>query len=46
MTQLYPDQPIPKSSMRSSGVPQTRQISAWQSPHINGSETGRVQVGQ
>ena len=39
-------QPIPRSSMFSSGVPQTRQISALQSPHCSGSSTGFSQVGQ
>ena len=38
--------PIPKSSTRSSGVPHTRQITALQSPHTSGSETGFWQVGQ
>jgi ferredoxin--NADP+ reductase len=38
--------PIPKSSIRSSGVPQVRQITAWQSPHTNGSATGLAQFGQ
>src|SRR5579885_2241207 len=38
--------PIPSSSIRSSGVPQTRQMSAWQSPHTSGSATGRAQAGQ
>jgi hypothetical protein len=27
-------------------VPQTRQITAWQSPHTSGSSTGLAQVGQ
>ena len=31
--------PIPNSSIRSSGVPHWRQISAWQSPHTSGSAT-------
>jgi hypothetical protein len=38
--------PIPKSSMRSNGVPQTRQIRAWQSPQRSGSGTGLAQAGQ
>ena len=32
--------------MRSSGVPQARQITAWQSPHTKGSGTGMAQAGQ
>ena len=39
-------QPIPKSSMRSSGVPHVRQITAWQSPQTSGSETGAAHAGQ
>jgi hypothetical protein len=38
--------PIPKSSTRSSGVPQARQITALQSPQTSGSGTGFSQVGQ
>ncbi|HEX3746909.1 MAG TPA: hypothetical protein VHW09_23385 [Bryobacteraceae bacterium] len=38
--------PIPKSSTRSSGVPQARQMTARQSPQTNGSATGFSQVGQ
>ncbi len=38
--------PMPNSSIRSSGVPQTRQMSAWQSPQTSGSATGRPQAGQ
>ena len=37
---LRSPQPMPKSSMRSSGVPQRRQIKEAQSPHANGSVTG------
>ena len=32
--------------MRSSGVPQVRQMTARQSPHTNGSGTGLAQVEQ
>lgn len=32
--------------MRSSGVPQVRQMTAWQSPHTKGSGAGLAQVGQ
>lgn len=32
--------------MRSSGVPQTRQINAWQSPQTSGSGTAFAHVGQ
>jgi hypothetical protein len=39
-------QPIPRSSGISSGVPQTRQITAEQSPQVSGSPTSRAQVGQ
>src|ERR1039458_3694916 len=38
--------PIPRSSMRSSGVPQVRQMTAWQSPQTKGSGTRLAQVGQ
>jgi hypothetical protein len=38
--------PIPKSAADSSGVPQTRQMTAEQSPQISGSVTSRAQVGQ
>ncbi|HET6935278.1 MAG TPA: hypothetical protein VFI72_10595 [Candidatus Angelobacter sp.] len=38
--------PIPRSEEDSSGVPQTRQITAEQSPQISGSETSRAQLGQ
>jgi len=38
--------PIPNSSMRSSTVPQTRQINARQSPHTSGSGTARAHIGQ
>jgi hypothetical protein len=38
--------PIPRSSMRSSGVPHRRQITAWQSPQTKGSDTGVAQAGQ
>jgi hypothetical protein len=38
--------PIPKSAANSSGVPQTRQITAEQSPQISGSVTSRAQLGQ
>lgn len=46
LTITRPAQPIPNSSIRSSGVPHWRQISAWQSPHTSGSATGWAQVGQ
>src|SRR6478752_6553996 len=38
--------PIPRSAEDSSGVPQARQITAEQSPHVNGSVTSRAQLGQ
>ncbi|HUB77557.1 MAG TPA: hypothetical protein VMB03_02115 [Bryobacteraceae bacterium] len=38
--------PIPRSSARSSGVPQMRQMTALQSPQTSGSETAFRQVGQ
>jgi hypothetical protein len=38
--------PIPKSDADSSGVPQTRQITAEQSPQVRGSVTCRAQLGQ
>src|SRR5689334_19491918 len=38
----YGDQPMPKSSAASSGVPQRRQITAEQSPHVRGSITSRL----
>ncbi|HEY6348537.1 MAG TPA: hypothetical protein VI636_03920 [Candidatus Angelobacter sp.] len=38
--------PIPRSADDSSGVPQTRQITAEQSPHVRGSFTSRAQLGQ
>jgi hypothetical protein len=38
--------PIPRSAADSSGVPQTRQITAEQSPQVSGSVTGRAQLGQ
>jgi hypothetical protein len=38
--------PIPRSEEDSSGVPQTRQITAEQSPQVSGSATGRAQLGQ
>ena len=40
------DQPMPRSSGTSSGVPQTRQITAEQSPQVSGSSTSRAQLGQ
>ena len=40
------DQPMPRSSGISSGVPQTRQITAEQSPQVSGSSTSRAQLGQ
>ena len=43
---LRHDQPIPRSSAISSGVPQTRQITAEQSPQVSGSSTSRAQLGQ
>ncbi len=39
------DQPNPSSSADSSGVPQTRQMTAEQSPQVRGSLTGRAHVG-
>ena len=39
------DQPNASSSGLSSGVPQTRQMTAEQSPQTSGSLTGRAQVG-
>jgi signal transduction histidine kinase len=38
--------PIPRSSIRSRGVPQSRQITAWQSPQTSGFATARAQEGQ
>jgi len=38
--------PIPSSSGDSSGVPQTRQITAEQSPQVSGSVTSRAHFGQ
>src|SRR5262249_58288515 len=38
--------PIPRSAEDSSGVPQTRQITAEQSPQVSGSSTSRAQFGQ
>jgi hypothetical protein len=38
--------PIPRSAEDSSGVPQTRQITAEQSPQISGSVISRAQFGQ
>ncbi|HWG48043.1 MAG TPA: hypothetical protein VN669_00030 [Candidatus Acidoferrales bacterium] len=38
--------PIPRSEEDSSGVPQTRQITAEQSPQIRGSVISRAQLGQ
>ncbi|HEX3319822.1 MAG TPA: hypothetical protein VHR84_03920 [Terriglobales bacterium] len=38
--------PIPSSSGDSSGVPQRLQMTAAQSPHVNGSITSSAQVGQ
>jgi hypothetical protein len=38
--------PIPRSEEDSSGVPQTRQITAEQSPQVRGSVTCRAQLGQ
>jgi hypothetical protein len=40
------DQPMPRSSGISSGVPHTRQITAEQSPQVSGSFTSRAQLGQ
>jgi len=40
------DQPIPRSSGISNGVPQTRQITAEQSPQVSGSSTSCAQLGQ
>jgi hypothetical protein len=41
----HPAQPNASSSADSSGVPQTRQMTAEQSPQVRGSSTGRAQVG-
>jgi hypothetical protein len=38
--------PMPRSEDDSSGVPQTRQITAEQSPQVSGSVTSRAQLGQ
>lgn len=38
--------PIPKSSIRSSGVPHRRQMIAAQSPHTSGSVTPALHFGQ
>jgi hypothetical protein len=38
--------PIPRSEEDSSGVPQTRQITAEQSPQVRGSVISRAQLGQ
>jgi hypothetical protein len=38
--------PIPNSSGDSRGVPQTRQITAEQSPQVSGSLISRAQLGQ
>src|SRR5262244_714695 len=38
--------PIPSSSGDSRGVPQRRQITAEQSPQVNGSVTSSAQLGQ
>jgi hypothetical protein len=38
--------PMPNSSGDSSGVPHRRQITALQSPHVNGSVTSCAQRGQ
>jgi hypothetical protein len=40
------DQPMPRSADDSSGVPQTRQITAEQSPQVSGLVTSRAQLGQ
>jgi hypothetical protein len=40
------NQPMPRSSDISSGVPQVRQITAEQSPQVSGSSTSRAQLGQ
>jgi len=40
------NQPMPRSSGISSGVPHTRQITAEQSPQVSGSSTSRAQLGQ
>ena len=37
---------MPRSSGISSGVPQTRQMTAKQSPQVSGSSTSRAHVGQ
>src|SRR6476660_7153972 len=38
--------PIPRTEEESSGVPQTRQITAEQSPQVSGSAISRAQLGQ
>ena len=38
--------PMPRSAEDSSGVPQTRQITAEQSPQVRGSVIWRAQLGQ
>ena len=38
--------PMPSSSGDSSGVPQRRQMTAEQSPHVSGSVTSRLHTGQ
>jgi hypothetical protein len=38
--------PIPRSEEDSSGVPQTRQITAEQSPQVRGSVISRAHLGQ
>jgi hypothetical protein len=38
--------PMPRSSIRSSGAPQVRQMREWQSPQSSGSGTGLAQAGQ
>lgn len=40
------NQPIPRSSDISNGVPHVRQITAEQSPQVSGSSTSRAQAGQ
>ena len=43
---LIAAQPIPRSEAASSGVPHTRQMTAEQSPQVNGSFTSRAHLGQ
>ncbi|MGZ7057098.1 MAG: hypothetical protein ACXVK3_16380 [Candidatus Angelobacter sp.] len=44
--QLRSTHPMPRSADDSNGVPQTRQITAEQSPQVRGSVISRAQLGQ